>query len=101
MQWKHYIDQWIVQSWGMWLFLIFFYIAFVQLSQKKEEEIKTLSKRLEFLEKEKNSIVLQNQDMKERVASEKDPQWVEQILIKKLGVVPEGQLKIHFKKKEQ
>jgi len=39
-----------------------------------------------------------NEDYHLRLASQSDPAWIEMILMRDLGVVPEGFLKVHFKK---
>lgn len=31
-----------------------------------------------------------------KIASQEDPAWIEMILMRDLGVVPEGYLKVHF-----
>lgn len=45
------------------------------------------------------SQALQNkEDLQLRIASQNDPAWIEMVLIRELGVVPEGFLKVHFKR---
>jgi hypothetical protein len=37
-----------------------------------------------------------HKDLEDRIASQNDPGWIEMVLIRELGVVPEGFLKVHF-----
>jgi len=38
----------------------------------------------------------QHRELLEEIASQEDPAWIERVLIRRLGVVPEGQTKVVF-----
>lgn len=62
-------------------------LAFLEISEKvlsMEEEIAVATAEKEILA--------------QRIASQSDPAWIELVLLKQMGVVPEGFLKVHFKK---
>ncbi|MDE3047241.1 MAG: hypothetical protein KGI83_02705 [Verrucomicrobiota bacterium] len=50
------------------------------------------------MENEKAQVLQIKEDLQLRIASQNDPAWIEMVLIRELGVVPEGFLKVHFKK---
>lgn len=39
---------------------------------------------------------LLQEDLLREIASQNDPSWIELVLMDKLGLVPEGQTKVHF-----
>lgn len=55
---------------------------------------------IEVEKKEKELLLAEEakEELKEKIASQNDPAWVELVLMRDLGVVPEGWLKVHFKK---
>lgn len=72
---------------------------FLERALKKEkneyEKLKTMRISLEEQIKE----ALQNKEvLTQEINSQSDPSWIELTLMKKLGLVPEGQKKIFFKK---
>lgn len=48
-------------------------------------------------EREKEMILLEKEQLQMKIASQIDPAWIEMILMRDLGMVPEGYLKVHFK----
>lgn len=50
------------------------------------------------MEKEKFLSLAEKEELNLRIASQSDPAWIEMILMRDLGVVPEGWLKVHFKR---
>ena len=53
--------------------------------------------RLDEMDKEKILALAEKDDLRLRIASQSDPAWIEMILMRDLGVVPEGWLKVYFK----
>jgi hypothetical protein len=49
------------------------------------------------MQKEYLYAVVENDDLSMQIASQTDPAWVELVLLREMGVVPEGYLKVHFK----
>jgi len=72
------------------------YLAFNIVINKKETDIKTLENKITNLHNKKISLENQREDYVLRINSHSDPSWIELILKKELGVVPEGHIKVHF-----
>lgn len=66
--------------------------------KEKTSAVQLLTSRLEEMENEKWLALQKREDLQQRIASQNDPAWIEMILMRDLGVVPEGFLKVHFKK---
>ncbi|MFA5250554.1 MAG: hypothetical protein WC371_04015 [Parachlamydiales bacterium] len=82
---------------GWILFLVFLFTSFYLVSfRHHNQEITVHQLKLNDLQKEREKISLENQDLKLRLNSHGDPAWIELILMRELGVVPEGRLKVHF-----
>ena len=88
----------IVKSWWIILFMLTCYIGYDQGVKKRHRDIFLMRSRLALLLKEKETLSLEKDDLKDRMNSQSDSYWIEQVLMKELGVVPEGQIKVHFKK---
>ncbi len=65
---------------------------------QKKNAVVELASRLADLEKEKGKALRERDWLRLQIDSQNDPSWVEMILMRDLGVVPEGWIKIHFKK---
>jgi hypothetical protein len=68
--------------------------------KKKRQVLEVLKCQLYALQSEKQFLLEEKQDLKLQINSQKDPAWIELTLMKGLGLVPEGQLKVHFTKDE-
>ncbi|OGN59609.1 MAG: hypothetical protein A3F40_01885 [Chlamydiae bacterium RIFCSPHIGHO2_12_FULL_27_8] len=87
----------ILKSWWVVLFLLISYIGFDQGIKKRNKDIQNLNLKLSCLVNEKNIISKRKEELFFKINSQSDPAWIELVLMKELGVVPEGQIKIHFK----
>jgi hypothetical protein len=89
-------------QWGRcwWVFTFCAATLFVYFQSQKEKTgaIRELAFRLEEMHKEKQQVLSIRENLQLRIASQNDPAWIEMILMRDLGVVPEGFLKVHFKK---
>jgi hypothetical protein len=86
------------RSWYIYLFLLSLYLIGAPTIKSKNNEVAKLSNVVKTLEHQKAITLALKENLIQEIESQKDPQWVEKILIKKLGVVPQGQLKVRFKK---
>ncbi len=87
--------------WRKWWWVLAFcllvgslYLHFVQ---QKKMEVAKLALRLDEMEKEKCAALQDRELLELQIVSQNDPSWIEMILMRDLGVVPEGWLKVHFK----
>lgn len=55
---------------------------------------------LQFRLSEMNKVSLladqEKEELSLQIASQSDPAWIEMVLLREVGVVPEGFLKVHF-----
>jgi hypothetical protein len=84
------------RSWWVIAFCALTTFVYFQALKEKKAAILELAFRLEEMQKEKLMAKVQKEDFQLRLASSNDPAWIEMILMRDLGVVPEGYLKVHF-----
>jgi len=65
---------------------------------KKDHAYRELENYLANLKTEKNQLLQNREDLLLQVGSQSDPSWIQLTLMKGLGVVPEGQVKVYFTK---
>lgn len=86
------------KNWWVFLFCLSFGATYFHFRTEKLKEVGHLKSRLVTMENEKSSALMARVDLKERLGSQNDPAWIEMVLMRDLGVVPEGFLKVHFNK---
>lgn len=85
-----------LRAWWVIVFCFFCFILFEQGIWYQNQEFAKLSKRKEELENARaEALDLQN-SLLLQINSESDPAWIELVLMHKLGLVPEGQIKVYF-----
>lgn len=85
-------------SWWVIAFCLFTYMLNNQSFLLKQEKVKELEQQYLSLETKKQEAMLKKEQLLVHLESHSDPEFISLILKKKLGVVPEGQIKVHFKK---
>jgi hypothetical protein len=98
--WKKLQSSFVFRSWWMFLFVALSYLWWADGMQKKDVAFEELEKRILTLEKEKQQSLDEKEDLLLQIHSQNDPAWIQMTLMKELGVVPEGQVKVYFKKEE-
>ena len=93
-----FIDICVVRSWWMHLCIIASLFLYFQGMKKKSIVRADLEEQLAQLVSEKKVCTEERDDLLLQVKSQNDPAWVELTLMKELGLVPEGQTKVFFKK---
>ncbi len=88
------------KTWWMFAFISICLLIFFSAMKKKGHTISDLEHKLAQLEEEKSAALEKKEDLLLQISSFADPAWVEMVLMKRLGVVPEGQVKVYFKKDE-
>lgn len=66
--------------------------------QKKDGTYRELLLKTKEFEEQKAAVLKHREDLMLQIQSQSDPAWIQMTLMKGLGVVPEGQLKVYFKK---
>lgn len=83
-------------SWWVIIFLLVSFIGYDISIKKKDKAVYDLKQKLICFKLEKEEVLKSKQDLSARVKSQSDPLWIEQVLMKELGVVPENQIKVRF-----
>jgi hypothetical protein len=91
-----FINNFFFKSWWVFLFALICYIGYENGIKKRNKDIFEMKNRCAVLEKEKEDLGYLRSDLEKRINSQSDPEWIEQVLLRELGVVPEDQLKVHF-----
>lgn len=87
-------DVLIVRSWWVILFLLTSLLIFdVTMRMRQEEEKRLLAKVTKIEEQLHHSRSLQHH-LHAELASHDDPQWIELLLMRNLGLVPDGYTKL-------
>lgn len=66
---------------------------------KRNEKI--LLEKLSELNADKNAALALQRDLQYRINSQQDHEWIEMTLMRKLGLVPEGHVKVFFSEENQ
>ena len=88
--------RWLHRTWWVIVFVAFCAALYLQAMRQKEREYQEMNVRLESLQQEKVFALLQNEELLLQIQSQSDPAWVEMVLKRNLGMVPEGQTKVFF-----
>jgi hypothetical protein len=85
-------------SWWAILFCASCTLLYSTFAMKKKAQLQELSFRYAEMEKLKWIAAQEQSELTLCLTSQTDPSWIELILMKDLGVVPEGWTKIQFTK---
>ena len=73
-------------------------IVYVPAMKNRNRTVSELVFRLSEMEKQKQLALAEKEELSLTIASQGDPSWIELVLLREMGVVPEGFLKVHFKR---
>lgn len=83
-------------SWWVFFFALLCFICYEQGIKIRNEHYRLLSRQLNELKNEKLNALALQAELSAQVQSLEDSRWIEYLLMKELGVVPEGYKKIYF-----
>lgn len=86
-----------INSWWVILFMLVCIIGYDMGIKKRKLAIIEMREKYNNLLVQKNLALSKKEDLSLKLASQSDPSWIEQVLMKELGVVPENKIKVHFK----
>ncbi len=89
-------NSFIVQSAWVVVFIAVCGAVYMRAAGKKDEVVAKLDAHLSQLKIEKQALLKEKEDLMLQVNSQSDPAWIQLTLMKGLGLVPEGQLKVYF-----
>lgn len=95
---KVHMHSLLQRSWWVFLFLGILSLFYLHGMHKKQQAYVELKGRLKELEKERAIALANQEDLLLQIRSQSDPAWVEMTLVKNLGVVPDGQVKVYFQR---
>ena len=87
----------LLSQWG-WFSAFCFICLFVyhQSLMQTQSECMALREKLTLLNDQYHLAVQYRDELELKIESQDDPAWIEMMMKKALGVVPEGQIKVHF-----
>lgn len=86
----------LYRSWWVLAFLCLIVSIYFQAAHRQIIAESQLTSRTQAMENEKRIATHQQEDLMSRLQSSSDPAWIELVLMKELGVVPEGWVKVRF-----
>ncbi|MBN4067220.1 hypothetical protein JYU14_03955 [Simkania negevensis] len=94
---SQFFDELFAKSWWVILFVLLCYIGSEQVRQRQKRQINTLKELVSHLSSEQTKALSEQQELRlvER-GSKDDREWIEQVLMRRLGVIPKGQTKYLF-----
>lgn len=90
------MEEMFIRSWWVILFILGCYLSYEQGLQKKDRDFAKLQWQYTELQKKKKMLLSLQENFRRELNSQNDPAWIELVLMKELGVVPEGQTKVLF-----
>lgn len=91
-------EEFILKSWWAILFFMVCFFAYDQAAKRRDREEFTLQEKYQQILRAKEEASILQEELKLEIASQNDESWIELVLMQKLGLVPEGQQKVHFVK---
>jgi hypothetical protein len=88
---------WLQQGWWVALFCSFVGLGYLHALKSRNAALDEMAFRFSEMEKERFLALQEKDDLQMRIASQNDPAWIEMVLMREIGVVPEGWIKVHFK----
>ncbi len=95
-RWIKRLEQLCTRWWWVLLWLLLLSVVHELSSKARNEEEVRLKDQLTLLQQEKLVALTRRDDLTLQINSQSDPDWVELVLRKGLGLVPEGQVKVFF-----
>jgi hypothetical protein len=89
---RHFLNR----SWWVIAFVALCGVLYLQGVRQKNITYQEMDGRLHILEIEKALALAEQEELLLQIQSQSDPAWVEMILKRNLGLVPEGQTKVYF-----
>jgi|GEM_PF-1441287 len=91
------------QKWGSgWVMFVAIgcFSLYGEAMYKKSKTCAELRDKIQKVESLKRLLIEEREELTLELSSRDDDAWLEMVLKKRLGVVPEGQMKVYFKKDE-
>lgn len=86
----------VLSSWWVILFVNLCYISYEQAQGSRKNFYITLNNQLKTLTEEREKALCLQKKLVMQKNSQHDPAWIELTLMEKLGMVPDGYVKVFF-----
>ena len=83
---------------GCFVFSSLSFAIYFQAANNRSNSLSELYMRLHEMQQEKILAAQEQDELALQYQSESDPAWIELVLMKELGVVPDGWTKVYFKR---
>lgn len=90
------LERWLFKSWWVILFALCCFAIFERGVGHKQRDYARLQHQLIELQDEYANQVKIQEDLRLQINSQSDPDWLELVLMRGLGLVPEKQTKVFF-----
>jgi len=87
---------WLQRNWWVIAFAALCGVLYLHGVRQKNSAYQEMTVRLQVLEAEKAVALANQEELLLQIQSQSDPAWVEMVLKRNLGLVPEGQTKVYF-----
>lgn len=87
---------WLHRSWWVIAFVALCGVLYLHGVRQKDITFQEMAGRFRILEAEKALALAEQEYLLVQIQSQSDPAWIEMILKRNLGLVPEGQTKVYF-----
>lgn len=84
------------ESWWLFLFVLLCFSLYEKGLRRKDSDFQALMMEHDQLRQERAAELVKKENLELQLSSQNDPAWVELVLMRELGVVPEGQKKVVF-----
>lgn len=91
------LEEVFIRSWWVVFFILFCCIGYEQGLKKLHVDYRKLNHQYKELTEEYQKVFEQHKYLEAELFSFNDPDWIELVLRKELGLVPENQTKVYFK----
>lgn len=85
-----------LKNWWVVAFIFMTFGFYLQAIHQKNLLVKTLQERVGYLSQEIRKAQEENEELRLRIQSWDDPEWIELVLKEHLGVAQEGETKVVF-----
>ena len=89
---------WLRTWWWTFAFCGIIGLAYSQGIQKMDATLRAVTLSLDAIEQQTILAMEEQETLTLRLDSQSDPAWIELVLLRQMGVVPDGFLKVHFKR---
>lgn len=92
------VSKFWIRSWWVFVFSSLSFAIYFQAANNRSNSLSELYMRLHEMQQEKILAAQERDELALQYQSESDPAWIELVLMKELGVVPDGWTKVYFKR---